>query len=412
MRRYNCIVCLAFALGAAALVTGGPLAAQPAPLGPEELVFTEDGILLIDCPVVAGRDDGSFLVAFSPRIESTSRLLTRAYDASGDPFGEARVLDGSQRDRQIVEELVTTASGYTIQWRRGNGSGARLLARLDPEGELIGRPIEVGRTSMTLVPRPEGGFVAVWTGRGGVNVQLLDDSRRPLQPAFRVAKTVADADVFPSVEMLPGGGFVVLWSSRTVVDGQIVEQGLRARVFGANGRPRGRTFLVIPPAEPGINTTRTAVAIGPDGTLAVAWSLFGNFEWAGVGLVSLRTFDLRTGRPLGPTVAITTEEQAPLEESFPEDLAFDEEGRIFLVWSQYSNSVAPEVRARLFDRTGAPLGKVFEITTDASDPNEAVSCVDVAIAGDTWVVSWIGTSVPIDVPETTQGVYVRRFERD
>jgi hypothetical protein len=153
------------------------------------------------------------------------------------------------------------------------------------------------------------------------------------------------------------------------------------------------------------------VAIAPDGTLAVAWSVVGGSAFGGSGEVTLRTFDLG-GHPLGPAVAVTTAEQGLTEESFPQSLAFAPDGRLLLLWAQYESPYEPAARGGLFDRQGAPLGGSFTLSSAASADHPGILWATGARAGSAWVVTWIGTTNPPDEEDTTMQLYLRRFANE
>jgi hypothetical protein len=150
------------------------------------------------------------------------------------------------------------------------------------------------------------------------------------------------------------------------------------------------------------------VALGLDGTLAVASSVS---DVLGSHGVTLRTFT-SSGVALGPPVAITTAAEDAQAESYAEAVAVDPEGSALVVWGTAADLYSPEARARVFSRTGEPLGPAFVLRTSASDGHVAVVDASAGWAGGAWLIAWVGASVPIDDEDTTMQVYLRRFTRE
>ncbi|HEX7180243.1 MAG TPA: hypothetical protein VF756_00265, partial [Thermoanaerobaculia bacterium] len=129
----------------------------------------------------------------------------------------------------------------------------------------------------------DGRFAVVWTDWAadstrdpslnfedayGIGARFYAADGVPLGPEIFVNAFLSGIQTAASVTALQNGGFLVLWASGAGQDGD--EYGIFARVYGADGRPRGR--------EVRINLNRTgsqhapAVAVAPNGKGVAAWN--------------------------------------------------------------------------------------------------------------------------------------------
>lgn len=86
-------------------------------------------------------------------------------------------------------------------------------------------------------------------------------------------------------------------------------------------------------------------------------------------------------------------------------MAFDKSGNMLLLWSQYGEDNV-DLRLRLFDPHGAPLGPPVGVRSKASDIFDAPWGGSVAWAGNSWLVAWSAAGANSYDFST---VFVRRF---
>ena len=334
------------------------LAAQPVPLEPDQVVSDADNGHIVVCPVVEGRPDGGYAVAWAHTPSfGVVPWLSIGVAAPQAPPQAPRFLDQSIELPAYLapSELRMTATGWTLTWLRGYYSPQRLAAALDMVGErLYGTtilpPIE------TMSPRPTGGFVAVRRMNGRFEVQLRDPFGNPARPGFVVPDRLAAEW---TVHHRPDGRFVVLWN-----DEESPALGITALRFDADGRPTGRPFAVAPPLHGG----RYVSTLSDDGTLAVAFSSPSRFQ--------VRTYDER-GRNRGVFRLAAGDEV---------DALAVVAGRVFLVWRSH---VPGWPLGLLLDSRGTRLGPPFQLASTSSFDYPTMDCARVAAAGSIWVVTWV-----------------------
>jgi hypothetical protein len=390
------------------LVATPPSAAQPTPLGPEVGLDTEPGFYS-RAPILAGRRDGTFGLAWA-RYPSTSSDPTFV-GAVGNRGGlvSAPVDFGTGDFRTRVTDFVTVPGGYRALWEAPAASGG--VALMSTDLGLDGAPRGVARrlaraNETQWVPRPRGGYVTWWAGEHGLSVQLVGEDGTA---ASQVVRLPIPEVIIAWVLHERDSSFVLVYEQIGGPDPEVVYQGLKAQRFDAAGRALGKSFRLLPPPG-GDRVPYYRVALGVDGTLAVVSSI-ADSPADSPHSVTLRAFTTR-GVPLGPSVALTSAADDASEMSYPHAVAVDPNGRVLVVWAKVASRYSPSARARLFTRTGVPLGPAFELPTSASGPHVAIVSASVDWAGDAWLISWIGSTDPIGDEGTTMQVYVRRFARE
>jgi hypothetical protein len=235
-------------------------------------------------------------------------------------------------------------------------------------------------------------------------VQLLGEDGTAAGPIARLpAPDVAWADVLFQSD----SSFVVVYQQFGGPNPEVVYHSPKAQRFDAAGRPLGKAFRLLPPPG-GERVPYYRVALGADGTLAVL-SAVADSPADFAHSVTLRTFTT-LGVPLGPPVPMMTPEEDAIEQSYPHALAVDPNGRVLVVWAKGTDFYSRSARARLFTRTGAPLGPSFELPSSASGPHTVVASAAVDWAGDAWLIAWVGSTDPIGFRSVH--LYLRRYARE
>jgi hypothetical protein len=407
-RRFHPHRFASWALAAAALAVGCvlPAAAEPVPLGPETVLGSRLGWDLL-CPVLAGHDDGSFAVAWD-RVDETDQteLVVRTADAGGVVDPEHVVAARRPRFQIDRMRLAADGEGYTVLWKHYDDivDGARrafFASERDADGASLGAPIDLGRPATDVTPRPEGGFVAAWSAKKAVNVQLLDaegDAERP------PVKTSTARPFVPQVVHGDDGRFVVFWRQRGSSGDSLV-----ARRFDAFGRPQGPTLKLVPPPAGFRFLSNYRLALGVDGTLAVAYSLEPGTGPPHVSeLLLLRTFDA-SGQPLQPPIVVEQTGVPRQNALAPNSVTVDAAGNTLLLWTRLGNVSDPSAtsHAAVLPR-GALVVEPFDLASPASAGFDDVGCALGTLAGDSWVIAWAAAGRPAGSLFEFR-LFVRRF---
>jgi hypothetical protein len=233
----------------------------------------------------------------------------------------------------------------------------------------------------------DGRFVAVWKEKGRdaahpgfVRARLFDAAGRPRSGAIGVGRVPPQAfGGRPAVAMAPGGRFVVVWDGDAEGHNRVF-----GRRFDAAGRPLGPPFRLG--RTTGIEQYEPDVAMASDGSFVAVWyQPDGGVTEGPTTDVMFRRFDA-DGRPHGSeAVAIGGFE----DQSVPR-VALRPGGGFVVVCQVWMGEASFfDIEARLFSRTGVPLGDAFLVNDDSSTPevNQLGPAVAVAANG-SFAVAW------------------------
>lgn len=383
--------------------------AQPLPVSPELPLVEASPSIPSQCPVLAGRDDGTAAVAWVRYVDGgASELDVRAADGNGG-LGPVHAVHSAE-GFPILEELVATAGGYALQWTATvDNRRPHLAVGLDPEAVPEDEVHDLGRGAVRVSPRPVGGFVAVWrSGGSGLNVQLLDAGGAP---EGAVAKLRGRDVGWAGVVHRPGGDFIVHWTEVRPAAGDrpAADRGALAQRFDSFGRPLGSTFRLLSVDGPRSRLLQLRLAWSQEDTLAVAWSVEPAVgRRTGRDQLFVRTFD-PSGRPRGPALLVA---DAPARDDlylFAGGLAVDPDGGILVVVQTIDLFTSSTMRGLRLSSDGVPLDPPFDVTSEASAGHEFVTCATAAWTGGTWVVAWMAQDHPPNGTSYRSQIFFRRF---
>jgi len=277
--------------------------------------------------------------------------------------------------------------------------------RVDPGGVPAGTPRPVGVTGVTAwVSSGPGDTVFAGTYNAALHrlsVQKVNSTGVPAGATSILNSRPINVQARPLIVPLAGGGWVaVLIGYNIASPGVPLRQVIRARRFDAAGAPLGPDFDVISlPVDAGLFLGFDVVAAaGPGGGFAVSWHVYNRGD-----RLYLRFFNA-AGAPTAPETLVATSEIS----SYPISAAFDNAGRLLLLWGTTLNTPTfpGALRARLYKPKGIPAGPAFNPASAASGPFDEPFCGDLAWAGDSWLIAWVAQAAS---PEPS-AVFVRRFQ--
>jgi Ca2+-binding RTX toxin-like protein len=249
----------------------------------------------------------------------------------------------------------------------------------------------------TITSLSSGGFVVSWedsSGRGGdedgagIKAQIFDAWSAKVGSEFLVNTTTLFDQNEPAITSLSWGGFVISWVDGSGVGGDASEQGIKAQIFDGSGAKVGSEFLV---------NTQT---VGEQGRLAVTSLASGGFvvSWQDEGVgeaehpdvdVKAQVFDA-TGAKIGSEFLVNTES---LSFQIEPSMATLSSGRFVVSWTDASgffsgdgNGTEFDIKAQMFDASGAKVGSEFLVNTETSG-GQGLTTIS-ALASGGFVVAW------------------------
>jgi PKD repeat protein len=247
-------------------------------------------------PAIDVNEDGELLVAWVKNEPHRRTVEARRFNAAGEPLGEILRPGTAVEESETVPDLVALPGGdFLAVWGRASdtciplGIWGRRIGAEGVIGEefLVSDLPDLWHVEPSLDIDGEGRLVVAWmTTREGaasyeVRARRLDPEGQPIAPSFTVEAGGEGYRNGAAVAMANDGSFVVAYNvhggtyqkSNGRSDRQV---DIRARVYDADGTPRGEGRLVHSAGE-GRHAMQVAqngrhIAWSDDGALAFAWT--------------------------------------------------------------------------------------------------------------------------------------------
>jgi hypothetical protein len=269
---------------------------------------------------------------------------------------------------------VVVFSAFGVE---GDGDRFSVMAVfVDENGQPVGNKFLVNTLTAqdqfvpAVAAAPDGRFVVVWesdvspgdTDGQSIRARLYDANGQPRGSDFQINDHVAGNQTLPRVGMADDGSFVATWQSTTSPGTDNNNSSIQARRFDANGNPKGPQFQV----NSRIVSSQTAPAVGvaPDGRFVV---VFDSRDSAGSdGPTQTDSIQARRysafGEPLGPEQQVNVTIQG--NQSHPR-VAVDADGSYLVVWesatSAGSDNDGTSIQARGFLASGVAAGNEVQV---------------------------------------------------
>ncbi|MBD1912033.1 MULTISPECIES: cadherin domain-containing protein [unclassified Leptolyngbya] len=262
-------------------------------------------------------------------------------------------------------------------------------------------------TPRAIASDRSGNYVVAWTSNGqdgdanGIYVRLFDSAGNPLPDApgeIRVNTTTANDQRLASVAMDDNGDFVVVWRSfqddnNTAIAGP-ESYGIYAQRFSRTGVPLGTEIQV---ATTTFNEDQPSVAMDADGDFVITWTGGGS----GNDIYAAR-FEATNGTQVGTNTILNTTTDGNQQLS---SVAMAQNGNYVVVWTSSGQDDSGDgVYGQRFDASGAPVGDEFRINVETNS-NQRNPSVSMDQDGN-FVVAWASANQDTNA----NGIYYRRFD--
>jgi hypothetical protein len=370
------------------------LAAGPQRLGDE---FRLNEVTAGDqsAPALAADAAGTFTAAWTGPDEFGAGVdvYGRRFPPSAPAGLEFRVVDDSGGDERAAS-VAASASGSVAVWQRRASAGSEwdvAAMRFAADGSRLGTEfrVDVPTTANRITPAaamlPDGGFVVAWIQRSDATslaARLFDADGNPRGSSFPVALNAEGAVTSPVVASAADGRFFVAWQADS--QGQLRAF---ARAFASDGTPTTDITPVTPDVAPDVR--EPAIAVAPDGSLLAAWMTPGvDLSGAAAGDGSgYGVFTRRFGpdlAPLGDVVPVNVHTDG--DQLFPA-VAAARDGSFLVAWQGAAqDGDGAGVFARRLGADGNPVSDEFQVNTFTAGDQGTPS---VAAASDgRFLVAW------------------------
>jgi hypothetical protein len=263
----------------------------------------------------------------------------------------------------------------------------QLYARAGDEF-LVNSQTSGAQTAATIEALPNGGFIAIWqdpSGVGGdsdsnaVKGQIFDASGHPVGSEFLVNTVTAGAQFEAQVAALTSGRFLVTWTDSTGSGGDGSGSSIKAQLFAADGSKIGGEFLVNT-ATAMIQQTPAVTELS-NGGFVITWGDFNSASDGSGSSIKAQVYDANAAR-VGAEMLVNTTTFGGQSNPAVTSLAA---GGFAISWVDGSGTQA-EIRMQTFSAAGAKLGAEQLVNTTSLGAQNQPSMA--SLDGGGFIVTW------------------------
>ncbi len=308
-------------------------------------------------PLASQLADGNLVFTWSD-----TSTHARLFASDGLPLASDFTVDSSSGYVFGLDALSTGGFVAISQVTTGFGAPTSMIARVySDDGLVLNDGVEVQSTRISrqygsdAIALSDGGFVAIWKSNdlgdgshGCIRARLFGEDGKPQGKDFIVNSSAEGVQHSPAIAALPSGGFVATWTYA----------GIRARLFEADGTARGPDFLVN--STPGAVGGPKAIALA-NGNFVLTWGAATGD--GSEGCIRGRIYD-EIGTPLGADFVLNStklgNQAGPLLATLPD-------GGFVAAWTSADgeDGSAYCIRARFFNMDGTARGTDFIVNATA-----------------------------------------------
>ncbi|MFH1747257.1 MAG: hypothetical protein ABIG44_09475 [Planctomycetota bacterium] len=258
--------------------------------------FSPDGVALgteisiglssrlhLTAPDVACGPDGTTWIIWQAHNQDSDAgsIIARHFDH--ELIGSPEVVVNQHRRGHQSRPAIAIGPDNTavVVWMSSPASDARTCIRarrLGPDGQALGDEFAVSAPThrAAAVPAlafaPDGDFLVVYSvfnqqmQPDGIRAQRFSASCSPLGPELAISGPLKNSQIEPVIACTRDG-FIVAWLD---AESDGADYGVLARLFDAQGQPRGAPF-VVNQTHAGLQNA-AAIAVAPNGRFVIAWN--------------------------------------------------------------------------------------------------------------------------------------------
>ncbi|WP_457153102.1 beta strand repeat-containing protein, partial [Mesorhizobium sp. P5_C1] len=339
-------------------------------------------------PAITALSDGRFVdtwMSYDPGDGDGLCIRARLYNADGSAAGDDFIVNSTATGDQYSPAITALDGGrFVATWQsedHGDGIGNCIRARIyNADGTAAGNDFIVnsaatsGGNSPDITALADGRFVATWEsydlGEGSgirgsyIYARLYNADGSATGNDFIVNSTTATYTEFvPAITALADGRFVVTWQSYDSGDGSA--NGIRARVYNADGSAAGNEFIVNSTITNSYSAHSapdiTALA---DGRFVATWQSYDTGDGGG-NCIRARIYNANgsaVGNDFIVNSTITDGQLSPA-------LTALADGRFVATWYSYDAGDGDSscIRARVYNADGSAAGSDFIVNSTAAN---------------------------------------------
>jgi hypothetical protein len=336
-----------------------------------------------------GLSDGRFVVCWMSTYQDWNQNGTFAqrYAADGKPQGvEFRVISEADGYQSSLCTTGLPSGGFVVCFQLWPDEGPDIFAKCyGADGKPTGNKFRVNNVtkdnqySPSIAGLANGDFLVCWVSPqspsvGSVFARRYGADGKPLGNEFCIKNNPGLFFNDPSVAGLSNGGFVVC--GRAIPENSISE--IRARLFGADGKPVGDEFRVNSNSE--FNQREPHVTGLSDGGFVVCWDTIEE-DYHSTGCWA-RCYGAG-GQPVGGEFRVGTHSEYYERQLHIAGLS---NGGFIACWVFENQVSSSEIYAQRFQADGQPVGSEFRVNSFRGHYHEW-PCTT-SLSGGGFVVCW------------------------
>lgn len=249
-------------------------------------------------PRIHSNGQGTTLVVWES-LGNPPGIYAQQYDNEGNPVGdEFEVATGNNLENPLV--AVAVDGSFVIAWEEAGSENGIVLQRYDsgrnPVGEAVATSLTNTGNQGTLALDGQGNILLVGTEGNGANAGIFAqryNAQNELIQDFKVSSGGINA-ANPTIAMAANGNYVIAWQQITPGNQAGAARNIVARRFNATGPLDLEAFQVNTTAQ--ANQENPVVAIAPDGsTFSISWESGGGNVFGGQ---YAQRYEFDSGKPI------------------------------------------------------------------------------------------------------------------
>ncbi|MCT7967606.1 hypothetical protein NG799_14795 [Laspinema sp. D1] len=301
-------------------------------------------------PRIHSNGQGTTLVVWES-LGNRPGIYAQQYDNQGNPVGdELEVATGNNLQNPIV--AIAKDGSFVVAWEEAGSENGIVLQRYDsarnPVGEAVATSLTNTGNQGTLALDGQGNILLVGAEGNGANAGIFVqryNAQNELTQDFQVSNEGVN-EANPTLAMAANGNYVIAWEQITPGNQQGPARNIVARRFNATGPMELQAFQVNTTAQ--ANQENPIVAIAPDGsTFSISWESGGGNA---VGGLYAQRYEFNSGEAIGGEIKLD-----PGINLATKALAIGADGTLAIAYSDQKNSPTSDIFVKRYDRAGTLL---------------------------------------------------------
>ena len=296
-------------------------------------------------PRIASNGQGTTLVVWES-AGNPQGIYAQQYDKEGNPVGdELEVATGNNLQNPIV--AIALDGSFVIAWEEAGSENGIVLQRYDNERNPVGEAVSTSLTNAgnqgAIALDGQGNILLVGAEGNGANAGIFAqryNTQNQITQNFQVSNTGIN-QANPTIAMAANGNYVIAWQQ--ITPGNPGGLNIVARRFNASGPLDLQAFQVNTTSQ--ANQEAPVVAIAPDGsTFSISWESGGGNAFGGL---YAQRYEFNSGEEIGGEIKLDDGINVATKA-----VAMGVDGTLAIAYAEQKNSPDSDIFLKRYDRAG------------------------------------------------------------